>query len=168
MAFLQFNNLYKLFIPKQLDTYNGEISFTLIQFLGLWRPLTWKSPWKIFVFRIYSIISLFMLFFLIFCFLLTFFRSTEGTQFITQNSFYFTAACTIYLKMINLMIQKKKVIKTLKMLIYGVCEHRSLNEYEILQKCSSKCRYETEIEKCDSLYIYFNTQLYINFLNFAI
>ena len=54
------------------------------------------------------------------------------------------------------------------MLTYGVCEHRSLNESKILQKCSSKCRYEIKLKKCDTLYIYFNTQLYINFLNFAI
>ena len=147
MALLQFNNLYKLFFPKQSESYNGEFSFTLLEFFGIWRPLTWKSPWKIFLFRIYSIIALFMFFFLVFCFLLTFFRSTDDAQVITQNSFYFTAAFTIYIKMINLMIQKKKVIETLKMLTYGVCEHRSLNEYEILQKCSSKCRYETEVKK---------------------
>ena len=168
MAFLQVNNLYKLFIPKQLDSYNGEISFTLLEFFGIWRPLTWKSPWKIFLFRIYSIIFLFMFLFIVFSFLLTFFRSTEDTQFITQNSFYFTASCTIYLKMINIMIQQKKVMKTLKMLTNGVCEHRSLNESKILQKCSSKCRYEIMIRKCDTLYICFNTPLYINFINFAI
>ena len=66
------------------------------------------------------------------------------------------------------MIQRKKVIKTLKMLTYDICEHRSLNEYEILQKSSSECRYEVKLKICDTLYIYFNTQLCINFLNFAI
>ena len=146
MAFLQFNNLYKLFFPKQLGLYNGEISFTLFGILGIWRPLTWKSRWKIFLFRIYSIISFFMFFCMIFCLMLTLFRSNKDPQFITQNSFYFTFTCTIYLKMINLVIQKKKVIKTLKMLTYGVCEHRSLTECEILQKYSSKCRYEVKLK----------------------
>ena len=147
MAFLQFKNLYKLFIPKQSDSYNGEISFTLMQFFGIWRPLTWKSPRKIFLFHIYSIFALFLFFFFVFGFFLPLFKSTEDTEVITQNSFYFTAAFTIYFKMINVMIQRKKVIKTLKMLTYDICEHRSLNEYEILQTISSKCRYKVKLKK---------------------
>ena len=111
MTFLQFNNLYKLFIPKQLDSYNCEISFTLMQFFGIWRSLTWKSPWKIFLFCIYSIFALFIYFSFVFCFLLPLFKSTEDTQVITQNSFNFTATFTIYLKLINVIIQRKKSLK---------------------------------------------------------
>ena len=145
MAFLQFKNLYKLFIPKQLASYNGEISFTLMQFFGIWRPLTWKSPRKIFLFHIYSIFDLF--FFLRILFFLPLFKSTEDAEVITQNSFYFTAAFTIYFKMINVMIQRKKVVETLIMFTYDICEHWSLNEYEILQKSSSTCRYEAKLNK---------------------
>ena len=147
MALLQFNNLYKLFFRKQSESYNGEISFTLFEFFGIWRPLTWKSPCKIFLFRIYSIFAFIIFFFFVFCFLLPLFKSTEYTQVITQNTFYFAAAFTLYLKMINIMIQRKKVIKMLKMLTYDICQHRSLDEYEILQKCSYKCRYEVKLKK---------------------
>ena len=44
-----------MFSSKIKDFYNGDISFTAMQFVGIWMPLTWNSRMKINFHHIYSI-----------------------------------------------------------------------------------------------------------------
>ena len=136
---------------KQSNFYNSEYSLTIMQFFGIWSPSTCSSQWKKLLYCIYSIFMLtFYLFFV--CSLLTFFfRGTGNIDVISESLLYFTAIFTVFLKTINIMIQRKKVIRTIKMLNNEICQPRSFNESKILQKCSSICRYETKVKKCNTL-----------------
>ena len=80
-----------------------------------------------------------------------FFRGTGNIDVISESLLYFTAIFIVFLKTINIMIQRKKVIRTIKMLANEICQPRSLNECKILQKFSSICRYVTKVKTCNTL-----------------
>ena len=150
MAFLKIENLYKISNLKPSNFYNGEYSLTVLQYFGFWRPLTYSSQWEKLLYCIYSIFML--TFFSIFLCSLSgiFCQGTGNVDVISESLLYFTVIFTIYLKIINLMIQRKKVTRTIKMLTNEICQPRSLSESKILQKCSYICRYEMKVKKCNT------------------
>ena len=153
MAFLKIKNLYKILNLKQSNFYNGEYSLTVIQFFGFWRPSTYNSQWKKSLYCIYSIFMLTFFSFFAWSLLAVFFRGTGNVDVISENLFYFTSTFTVYSKTINIMIQRKKVIRTIKMLTTELCQPRSLNESKILQKCSYACRYDRKVKTCNTLFL---------------
>ena len=140
MAFLKIKNSYKILNLKQSNFYNGEYSLTVIQYFGFWRPSTYSSQWKKLLYSIYSIFMLTFFSFFVCSLLGIFFQGTGNVDVISETLMYFTAAFNTYLKTINIMIQRKKVIRTIKMFTNEICQPRTHNESKILQKCSYICR----------------------------
>ena len=128
MAFLKIKNVHKILNLKQSNFYNGEYSLTVIQFFGFWRPSTYNSQWKKLLYCIYSIFMLTFYWFFAWSLLATLFRGTGNVDVISETLMYFTAAFNTYLKTINIMIQRKKVIRTIKMFTNEICQPRTHNE----------------------------------------
>ena len=151
MAFLKIKNVYKILNPKQSNFYNDEYSSTVMQFFGFWRQSTYNSQWKKLLYCIYSIFILTFFSFFVCSLLAIFFRGTGNVDNISESLLFFTVIFIVCSKIVNIMIQRKKVIRTIKMLTNEICQLRSLNGSKILQKCSYRCRYETRVKKCNTL-----------------
>ena len=151
MAFLKIENVYKILNLRPSNFYNGEYSLTVIQFFGFWSPLTCSSRWKKLLYCIYTIFMFTLFSYFVCSYLAIFFRGTGNVDVISESLLYFTVILIIYLKAINIMIQRKKVIRTIKMLTNEICQPRTYNESKILQKCSYICRYEVKVKKCNTL-----------------
>ena len=161
MALLKINNLYKILNLKQSIFYNGEYSLTVMQYFGFWSPLTCSSRWKKLLYCIYSIFMFTFLSFIVLSLLAALFQGTGNVDVISESLMYFTAVLNTYLKIINIMIQRKKFISTIKMLTNEICQPRSLNESKILQKCSYICRYETKVKTRNTLLLSQQTTVFI-------
>ena len=168
MSFLKIENLYKILNLKPLNFYNGEYSLIVIQYFGFWRPSTYSSQWKKLLYSIYSIFMLTFFSFFVCSLLGIFFQGTGNVDVISESCLYFTAIFIIYLKTINIMIQRKKVIRTMKLLSNEISQARSLNESKILQKCSYICRYEKKVKKCITLLLSQHTTVLIFLILFFI
>ena len=141
-----------MFVSKQSDVYSGEISFALMQFVGIWVPLTGNSKLKIIVYRIYSFSALIIYIYFTFSLLLYILRETEDMDLMIETSLYFTICFVTCVKMITIMIQRKKVIEMIKMLFIEICHARNINESQILRRHSHICRYKVKIKICDPLH----------------
>ena len=133
-----------MFSWKRKDFYNGDISFTAMQFVGIWMPSTWNSRMKITFYRIYSICTFIINIYFVVSLLMYILRGFGKKDFIIQNLMNFTIGFSTFVKMMNIIIQRKSMDRIMKILFDKICQPRNITESQILQSCSHTCRYKTQ------------------------
>ena len=133
-----------MFSSKRKDFYNGDISFTAMQFVGIWMPSTWNSQMKIICYRIYSFCTIIINIYFVFSLLIYILHGVGEKDVIVQNLLNFTISFSTFVKMVNIIIQRKRVDRIMKMLFDKICQPGNINESQILQSCSHTCRYKTQ------------------------
>ena len=133
-----------MFSSKRKEFYNGDISFTAMQFVGIWMPSTWNSQMKIIFYLIYLICTFIINIYFVSSLLLHILRGVENKDVIIQNLMNFTISFSSFVKMVNIIIQRKRVDRIMKMLFDKIFQPRNINESQILQSRSHTCRYKTQ------------------------
>ncbi|XP_033220121.1 odorant receptor 46a-like [Belonocnema kinseyi] len=125
--------------------YFGQLSYTVFQYFGMLRPLTWNSQWKIWIYRIYSIfmISIYSIF--TFSILIYLLQDIEEIVNNMETLFHFLAVFAVLIKLMSIMVKRKTLIESKNMLLDEVCQPRDFYESELLKNCSKVCRSNTII-----------------------
>ncbi|XP_033220928.1 uncharacterized protein LOC117175328 [Belonocnema kinseyi] len=137
--------LQELIIQKRRLMYIGQVQSTVFQYLGLWRPQTWNSLWRIWIYRIYSILMITNYSLFIFSMLTYLLRDTSNIFNNMETLFQFSSLFTVGIKMITIMVKRKPIIDSTCILLDKLCQPRDLHELKILQSCSKVCRSNTII-----------------------
>lgn len=119
-----------------LDVYTGQISFTLFQLCGIWRPDKCDSEWKLKIYDLYKIctITIYTSFSLsLFVYML---QEHEDVGSFTQSVLYFFTYFNVFIKMTMVVIRRKNFIKSNKMLLSNMCRSCDSHETEIVRNCS--------------------------------
>lgn len=125
---------------KQEIMYLGEFSYLMFKFSGFWRPVNWKSQWKIVLYKIYSTIALMIFFFFNITFLVPLFENHENALSYILSLFYFCSMLNVLMNMIVLFSTRKIFINTNEMFMSKICQPRDDEEIEIIRECSHEGR----------------------------
>lgn len=121
---------------KKEKLYLGEYSYAMFQLCGIWRPVDWKSKWKIYPYLVFSIISVIMFILFNITFFVNMFQKHESIEILIQSIFYF---CTWFMALIKLTIlyrTRQTFIESNKMFLSEICQPIDDEEIAILRKAS--------------------------------
>lgn len=143
---------------KQLNVYTGQISFTLFQLCGLWKPTKCNSEWKLKVYYLYKIftITVYSAFSLsLFVYML---QKHEDVESFTQSVLYFITYLNCLIKLSIVIIKREIFIKSNKMLLSSICRSCDNDEDEIVMKCSriGRCCFPYFVSTNTYKYYYFD------------
>ena len=93
----------------------------IFEFIGIWVPSNWNSQGNIFRYHIYSVFMLSMISSFLCTCLAYLLRWPENTEIMVETLLYCIAVLSTYIKMINIIIQRKRVIKMIKVLFHKIC-----------------------------------------------
>lgn len=130
-----------MIIKNGLELYTGQISIAIFILFGLWRPQSWNTKWKIWLYETYSTVMITLYIAFIFTLLMYLLRVSKNTDSFTESLYNFLAIFTILIKQINVIVKRKTIIYLKEMFLDKLCQPRDLHELETLQKRSRICRY---------------------------
>lgn len=121
---------------KEKFMYLGEISYKAFQLFGFWKPVHWNLKWKIFLYRIYSTLTLIMFILFNISFFVQMFDNHENIEKLMESIFYFCTIFNVFLKLVILFWMRKIFIKSNAMFLTEICQPRDNNEIEIVKEFS--------------------------------
>ncbi|XP_043464755.1 odorant receptor 43a-like isoform X2 [Leptopilina heterotoma] len=132
-----------MYDSKKREIYIGQISYTLFQICGIWKPLQCHSQWKLRIYYFYSIFTLTLYFLSTFLLFIYMFQIHEDVKSFTQSVFYFSTYFNVLMKLSMLVIRREVFIKSNTMLLSDMCRSRDNYEADIINKCSEIGRRST-------------------------
>lgn len=119
----------------------GEYSFKIMEYLGLWRPISWQSIWSIRLYNLYSTMILAFLYYFTFTFFISLFENKHNKKIFVENFFYFTTLIVLCFKITYLRFKREEIIELINMFLQGYCIPRNQDEFKIQQKIVHKERW---------------------------
>lgn len=120
----------------------SSLSFRVFLIIGMWRPLSWTSKCKMIIYKIYIFIcvTIYSSFVLV---LLLYFSSVQNLNEFTLHLFFFSAAFSIWVKMLTIICRRKIILDTEEILSNELCQPKNLYESRIVDKYSHIVRIST-------------------------
>ncbi|XP_051169349.1 odorant receptor 2a-like [Leptopilina boulardi] len=125
--------------------YLGEYSYAMFQYCGFWRPINWKSYWKIFLYSVYSTISIVMFILINISFFITIFQFHDSLETQIQSIFYSCVFLTALIKLSLLFRTRQTFIESNQMFLSEICQPCDDEEIAIIRECSRIGRRNTII-----------------------
>lgn len=122
------------------ELYIGQISFLIFELIGICKPVTWNTRWKILLYNAYSAFSITAVLISIVSMLLYIIQNAQLLGNEMDTYFYFIGASNSFYKFISIFIQHQTVIQSKNMFMNKLCHPRDNLEFKILKRTSNFCR----------------------------
>ncbi|XP_051153388.1 odorant receptor 67c-like [Leptopilina boulardi] len=121
----------------------GELSFTLMEYLGIWRPISFTSKWSIFIYNVYSIFIIIIMYFHTSTFFVNMCLNFNNTDLLIDNIIYFTGLTTLCFKMTYIKIYRNDFIAFKNMFLDTKCITQNRHELSIQFKFFKNDRFNS-------------------------
>lgn len=129
-----------MLLEKKEKFYTGQISFFLFYLIGILKPITWNSRWKIWFYNLYSLFMITLYFIFVFSIFIYILRIAQNAEAKIETTFQFLALFNVFFKMISILIQTKTAIESINLFMNEICQPRDKIESEILKQSSHYSR----------------------------
>ncbi|XP_051173282.1 odorant receptor 67c-like [Leptopilina boulardi] len=121
----------------------GEFSFKIMEYFGVWRPISWQSIWAIRLYNLYNFFMLAFLYFFTLTFFISLFENKHNKEVFMENSFYFSTLLVLCFKITYVRFKREEIIALTNMFLQGKCIPRNQDEFIIQQNILAEERSNT-------------------------